>query len=46
VLTATLATQVAEHDGGSARVSPEQDQSQKVTLSLGGHAAGTPITRG
>jgi hypothetical protein len=25
--------------GGSARVGPEQDRSQKVTLSVGGHAA-------
>ena len=27
--------------GGSARVSQEQGQPQKVTLSLGGHAAGS-----
>jgi len=30
--------------GGSARVSQELEESQNVTLSLGGHAAGSPIT--
>jgi len=34
---------LADHIGGSARVNQEQDQSQKVTFSLGGHAIRSPI---
>jgi hypothetical protein len=43
--TGTLAIQVADHIGGSVRVSREQDKSQKVTLSLAAKHARSPTLR-